>query len=168
MFGIGTSELMIILAVGLIVIGPQKLPDLAKAIGRAVGEFRKATSEIKETLEGDENLASVKQTFEQAMQEGMKSGLYQEKEDEEEEEEERDPDLDNEPYPPAEGDQGPAEAGGEGQKSEEKVDSPGIEPAPDRGGPPEPRDQEQVEAQSETDNKPNPTEAHGTDRKPDA
>ncbi len=78
MFGIGTSELLIILAVGLIVVGPQKLPDLAKAVGRAVGEFRKATSEIKETLEGDENLASVKQTFEDAMQEGMNSTLTQE------------------------------------------------------------------------------------------
>ncbi|MBW1712885.1 MAG: twin-arginine translocase TatA/TatE family subunit [Deltaproteobacteria bacterium] len=75
MFGISTTEFMLILAVALVVFGPQKLPEIAKAIGRAVGEFRKATSEIKETFEADENLAEVKRTFEEAVAQGMNPAL---------------------------------------------------------------------------------------------
>jgi TatA/E family protein of Tat protein translocase len=51
MFGIGTPELLLILVVALIVIGPKKLPDIAKALGRALGEFRRATDGIKENLD---------------------------------------------------------------------------------------------------------------------
>lgn len=50
MFGIGMPELLLILAVALIVIGPKKLPDLARALGRGLSEFRKATDELKNTL----------------------------------------------------------------------------------------------------------------------
>ena len=63
MFGIGMPELIIILAIALIVIGPKKLPDLAKSIGRAIREFKKATSEFKETLQIDEDLTDVKKAF---------------------------------------------------------------------------------------------------------
>ena len=42
MFGIGVPELLIIMAIALIVIGPKKLPDLAKSLGRALNEFKKA------------------------------------------------------------------------------------------------------------------------------
>lgn len=82
MFGISTTEFLIILAVGLIVLGPQKLPELARALGKAIGEFRKATTEIKQTFEADENIAQVKRTFDEAVAEGMKSGLNQETVDE--------------------------------------------------------------------------------------
>ncbi len=51
MFGIGTPELILILVIDLIVIGPKKLPDIAKALGRALGEFRRATDELKENLD---------------------------------------------------------------------------------------------------------------------
>nr|HID58154.1 twin-arginine translocase TatA/TatE family subunit [Desulfobacterales bacterium] len=53
MFGIGMPEMILILIVALIVIGPQKLPELAKALGRGVAEFRKATREFRESLDID-------------------------------------------------------------------------------------------------------------------
>ncbi len=50
MFGIGMPELIIIFVIALIVIGPKKLPDLARALGRAMAEFRRATNELKESI----------------------------------------------------------------------------------------------------------------------
>ena len=50
MFNMGMTEMLIIGAIALIVIGPKKLPDLARALGRGITEFRKATNEIKSTV----------------------------------------------------------------------------------------------------------------------
>jgi len=63
MFGIGMPELILIAVVALIVLGPKKLPDLAKSLGRAVRKFRKATSELKETLQVDSEFTEVKKAF---------------------------------------------------------------------------------------------------------
>ena len=63
MFGIGMPELLLILAIALIVIGPKKLPDLAKSLGRTLREFKKATNEFKETIQIDEDLSDVKKAF---------------------------------------------------------------------------------------------------------
>lgn len=63
MFGIGMPELILIAVVALIVLGPKRLPDLAKSMGRAVREFRKATSELKETLQVDNEFSEVKKAF---------------------------------------------------------------------------------------------------------
>jgi Tat protein translocase TatB subunit len=50
MFGIGIQELVVILIVALIVLGPDKLPEVARTIGKALGELRKATSGITDEL----------------------------------------------------------------------------------------------------------------------
>jgi len=63
MFGIGMPEMLMILAIALIVIGPKKLPDLAKSLGRAMREFKRATSEFKESLAVDNELNDVKKAF---------------------------------------------------------------------------------------------------------
>jgi TatA/E family protein of Tat protein translocase len=63
MFGIGMPEMLVILALALIVIGPKKLPDLAKSLGRAMREFKKATNEFKETIQLEGELSEVKETF---------------------------------------------------------------------------------------------------------
>jgi sec-independent protein translocase protein TatB len=51
MFGIGSTELLIILVVALIVIGPSKLPEIAKTLGKAMAEFRRVSSDVKRTIE---------------------------------------------------------------------------------------------------------------------
>jgi len=52
MFGsIGAPELLLIFVVALLVFGPRRLPELGRALGRGLSEFRKATNELKVTLE---------------------------------------------------------------------------------------------------------------------
>jgi sec-independent protein translocase protein TatB len=52
-------DLLVILAIALIVFGPKKLPDLAKTIGRALGEFKKTTGEVKASI-GIKELGEIK------------------------------------------------------------------------------------------------------------
>ena len=63
MFGIGMPELLLLLAIALIVVGPKKLPELAKALGRGIAEFKKATNELKESLETNTEFSDLKQSF---------------------------------------------------------------------------------------------------------
>jgi len=51
MFGLGFQELIVIFIVALLVIGPRKLPDLAKALGKAFREFKQATDDIKDNFD---------------------------------------------------------------------------------------------------------------------
>jgi sec-independent protein translocase protein TatB len=50
MFGIGFTELMVVLVVALIVIGPDKLPAIAKTMGKAFVEFRRVGEDLKKTI----------------------------------------------------------------------------------------------------------------------
>ena len=50
MFGIGAGEFIVILIVGLIVFGPSKLPEIGRAIGKGLREFRKAQAALSATL----------------------------------------------------------------------------------------------------------------------
>ena len=53
MFGIGLPELVVILAVALIVLGPQRLPEVARMLGRAYGQLRRASEEFQNTIRQD-------------------------------------------------------------------------------------------------------------------
>jgi len=61
MFGIGFPELIVIMVIALVVIGPSKLPDLAKALGKGMREFRKASQEIKDSFNLDEEINDLKE-----------------------------------------------------------------------------------------------------------
>lgn len=51
MFGIGMPELLLILAVALIVLGPKKLPEIARSLGRGLAEFRRTTDDVKREMQ---------------------------------------------------------------------------------------------------------------------
>lgn len=51
MFGIGTTELMVILVVALVVLGPKKLPQVARSLGKAFGEFKRVSTDVKRTID---------------------------------------------------------------------------------------------------------------------
>ncbi|MBC9784802.1 twin-arginine translocase TatA/TatE family subunit [Heliobacillus mobilis] len=51
MFNIGVPEMLLILFVALIVFGPGKLPELGRSLGKSINEFKKATSDVKSTLQ---------------------------------------------------------------------------------------------------------------------
>jgi len=63
MFGIDLSELLVIFAVALIVVGPKKLPDLAKALGRGYAEFRRAMDDLKNTINQDDTVRGLREEF---------------------------------------------------------------------------------------------------------
>ena len=48
---IGMPELVIILVIALIVFGPRKLPELGRSLGRSIGEFKRASNELRNTLD---------------------------------------------------------------------------------------------------------------------
>ena len=48
---IGMPELVIILVIALIVFGPRKLPELGRSLGRSIGEFKRASNELRSTLD---------------------------------------------------------------------------------------------------------------------
>lgn len=53
MFGLGTAEIILVLALALIFIGPEKLPQIATALGKIVRQIRRAVDEIKDDLKNE-------------------------------------------------------------------------------------------------------------------
>src|SRR5262247_2764797 len=53
MFGLGMQELLVILVIALIVVGPKKLPDIAKSLGRGLAEFKRTADEFQGTMLAD-------------------------------------------------------------------------------------------------------------------
>lgn len=65
MFGLGIGEILIILAFALIFIGPKKLPELAKSLGKGLREFQRAKDEILHSMENDHHANNSSQQFNQ-------------------------------------------------------------------------------------------------------
>lgn len=61
MFGIGFPELLLVMALALVVIGPKRLPDIARALGRGFSEFKRATDELKTTFQEEIKTDEIKQ-----------------------------------------------------------------------------------------------------------
>ena len=58
---LGMTELVIIMVIALIVFGPRRLPDLGRSLGKSIGEFRRASNELKSTLEEEIRMEEVKE-----------------------------------------------------------------------------------------------------------
>jgi sec-independent protein translocase protein TatB len=59
MFGMGGSEILVILIVALLFLGPDKLPDAAKTISKGIRDLKKQTRVLQETIENDENIGGA-------------------------------------------------------------------------------------------------------------
>ncbi len=90
MFGIGLSEIILIFIVALIVLGPKRLPELAKTLGKFYREIKSTMDEVKSVVEEDiykqpplphhtDNLAKKKDTWEEEFDKEIKKEDYQPK-----------------------------------------------------------------------------------------
>ena len=74
MFGIGMPELLVILVIAVIFIGPSKLPDVARALGRGLREFRRATDDLKNTIDLEAQVVAPQQQTELHAQQNNDAG----------------------------------------------------------------------------------------------
>ena len=59
---LGFPEMVVILIVALIIFGPRKLPELGRSLGRSINEFKRASSDLQNTLEQEIKLEEQKET----------------------------------------------------------------------------------------------------------
>src|SRR5205085_1844656 len=59
MGNLGMPELMLILVLALLLFGPKKLPEIGKTVGKALGEFRRASNDLKRTIENEMEKATA-------------------------------------------------------------------------------------------------------------
>jgi TatA/E family protein of Tat protein translocase len=72
MFGsLGVPELLLIFAVILIVFGPRRIPEIGRTLGKALGEFRKATDDLKNTIDREVRLEELKKITPPSLEEFM-------------------------------------------------------------------------------------------------
>lgn len=70
MFGVGTSELVIILIIALLILGPKEIPKVARTIGKGMRELQRAKDELKKNIEFEEETVSqVKSDFREMINE---------------------------------------------------------------------------------------------------
>jgi len=69
MFGIGFEHLLVIMVVLLLVVGPDKLPDVARALGRGYAEFKRTMDELKNTIDQDDTVRGLREEFRSAQRE---------------------------------------------------------------------------------------------------
>lgn len=69
MFNIGFPELLLILAVALLVVGPSKLPELARSIGKAFGQFKRMADDVRDTIDQEVAVEEKKEEIEENKEE---------------------------------------------------------------------------------------------------
>ncbi len=78
MFGFGFEHLIVIMVVILLVVGPDKLPDVARALGRGYAEFKRTMDDLKSTMDQDDTVRGLREEFRSAQREvNLKKHLTQ-------------------------------------------------------------------------------------------
>jgi len=83
MFGpIGMPELIVIMVIALIIFGPRKLPELGRSLGRSLNEFKRASNELKHTLDEEIRVEEQRSAERQTPPETPRPAVVSDEEDE--------------------------------------------------------------------------------------